>query len=98
MPVTNSLMSGAQNLFGLKTQLQFGKLFLTGVASRQQSTNKELVIPLCNDGFGDGGSGNNSFNAGDNNSQNSTQIFAPDYADNQHFFLGHFFRDKYERW
>lgn len=98
MPVSNSLMSGAQNLFGVKTQLQFGKVFLTGVASRQQSTNKELVIPLCNDGFGDGGSGGNSFNAGDNSSQNSTQIFAPDYADNQHFFLGHFFRDNYERW
>ncbi|MGB3467800.1 MAG: cell surface protein SprA, partial [Cyclobacteriaceae bacterium] len=103
MPVTNSLMSGAQNLFGIKTQLQFGKLFLTGVASRQQSTNKELIVPLCNDGFGSGTSNSNSFNAGDGSAaqgagQNSLQIYAPDYADNQHFFLGHFFRDNYERW
>jgi len=29
MPVQNSLIQGAQNLFGVKTQLQFGKLFMT---------------------------------------------------------------------
>ncbi len=99
LSVSNSLLTGAQNLFGVKTKLQFGKLFITGVASRQQSTNRELVVPLCNDGFGGGNPNSNSFNAGDNStSQNTRQIFAPDYADNQHFFLGHFFRDNYERW
>jgi cell surface protein SprA len=33
MPVNNSLISGSQNLFGIKTQLRFGRLYVTGVAS-----------------------------------------------------------------
>lgn len=44
MPVQNSLIQGAQNLFGVKTQLQFGKLFVTGVASTQRGRRDELVI------------------------------------------------------
>lgn len=36
MGVSNSLMSGGQSLFGIKTQLQFGKLYVTALASRQQ--------------------------------------------------------------
>jgi cell surface protein SprA len=44
MPVQNSLIQGAQNLFGVKTQLQFGKLFVTAVASTQRGRRDELVI------------------------------------------------------
>ncbi|XOV92005.1 MAG: cell surface protein SprA [Bacteroidota bacterium] len=44
MPVSNSLMTGAQSLFGVKTQLQFGKLFVTGVLSRQQGQTEVLTI------------------------------------------------------
>jgi len=44
MPVSNSLMTGAQNLFGLKTQLQFGKLFVTAVASTQRGKHDEVSI------------------------------------------------------
>ncbi len=44
MPVSNSLMTGAQSLFGIKTQLQFGKLFVTGVLSRQQGQSEVLTI------------------------------------------------------
>jgi len=33
MPVQNSLIQGAQNLFGVKTQMQFGNMFVTAVAS-----------------------------------------------------------------
>lgn len=44
MPVTNSLMTGAQSLFGVKTQLQFGKLYLTGVMSRQQGKSDVITI------------------------------------------------------
>lgn len=44
MPVQNSLIQGAQNLFGIKTQLQFGKLLVTGVASTQRGRRDELVI------------------------------------------------------
>ncbi|MEP2025071.1 MAG: cell surface protein SprA [Reichenbachiella sp.] len=40
MGVSNSLMSGGQSLFGIKTQLQFGKLFVTALASRQQGKSQ----------------------------------------------------------
>ncbi len=36
MPISNSLITGGQNLFGLKTQLQFGKLMITSVFSQQK--------------------------------------------------------------
>ncbi|SIS85637.1 cell surface protein SprA [Belliella pelovolcani] len=79
MPVQNSLIQGAQNLFGVKTQLQFGKLFVTGVASTQRGRRDELII--------EGGGQGRSF-----------EIQGSDYDENRHFFLGHFFRDNYERW
>ncbi|HEX9651670.1 MAG TPA: cell surface protein SprA [Cyclobacteriaceae bacterium] len=44
LPLNNSLISGAQNLFGLKTQLQFGKLFVTAVASTQRGKTDALEI------------------------------------------------------
>jgi len=44
MPVSNSLMTGAQSLFGVKTQLQFGKLFVTGVVSRQQGQSDVITV------------------------------------------------------
>nr|WP_228527553.1 cell surface protein SprA [Pararhodonellum marinum] len=79
MPVQNSLIQGAQNLFGVKTQLQFGKLFVTAVASTQRGRRDELVI--------EGGGQGRPF-----------EIQASEYDENRHFFLGHFFRDNYERW
>ncbi len=44
MPISNSLISGAQNLFGVKTQLQFGKLFITGVASTQRGKQDQITV------------------------------------------------------
>jgi cell surface protein SprA len=44
MPVSNSLIAGAQSLFGVKTQLQFGRLYVTGIASRQRGRNEVLNI------------------------------------------------------
>lgn len=44
MPIQNSLMTGAQNLFGVKAQLQFGKLFVTGIASTQRGKSDVLEI------------------------------------------------------
>lgn len=79
MPISNSLMTGGQSLFGLKTQLQFGKLFVTAVASRQQGRNEVLNIPSGFQG-------------------KEFEVRASDYDENKHFFLGHFFRDNYERW
>ncbi len=36
MPISNTLITGGQNLFGLKAQLQFGKLTVTSVFSQQK--------------------------------------------------------------
>ncbi|MFK7953847.1 MAG: cell surface protein SprA, partial [Ekhidna sp.] len=44
MPVSNSLMSGAQSLFGIKTELQFGKLYVTSVLSQQRGRSETLNI------------------------------------------------------
>ncbi|MEM9341147.1 MAG: cell surface protein SprA, partial [Bacteroidota bacterium] len=79
MPVTNSLISGAQSLFGVKTELQFGKLWVTAVASQQRGRNETLSIESGFQG-------------------REFDIQGSEYDENKHFFLGHFFRDNYERW
>ncbi|MBD0778295.1 cell surface protein SprA [Maribacter sp. ANRC-HE7] len=43
MPLNSSLITGAQSLFGVKTQLQFGKTKVTAVFSEQQSQNNTVV-------------------------------------------------------
>ncbi len=43
MPLNSSLIRGAQSLFGVKTQLQFGKTTITGVFSEQKSQTKSIV-------------------------------------------------------
>ncbi|MFN7045554.1 MAG: cell surface protein SprA [Flavobacterium sp.] len=42
-PLSNSLIRGAQNLFGVKAQLQFGKTTFTGVFSEQKSQTKSVT-------------------------------------------------------
>lgn len=42
-PLSNSLIRGAQSLFGVKTQLKFGKTTVTGVYSEQKSQTKSVV-------------------------------------------------------
>ncbi len=84
MPVSNSLMTGAQSLFGVKTELQFGKLFVTGVVSRQQGKNEVISVGGGTDGGGYLGK--------------EFEVRASEYDENRHFFLGHFFRDNYEKW
>ena len=79
LPVSNSLLSGSQSLFGLKTQLQFGKLMVTSVATIQRGQTDAVEI--------EGGTQSREFT-----------IKASDYDENRHFFLGHFFRDNYEKW
>ncbi|PRY10431.1 cell surface protein SprA [Pontibacter ummariensis] len=44
LPLNNSLITGAQNLFGVKTQLQFGRLAVTTIASSVRGTNDEVII------------------------------------------------------
>lgn len=44
MPLNNSLIQGAQSLFGFKTQLQFGKTRITGVFSEQKSERRTVNV------------------------------------------------------
>ena len=44
LPLNSSLISGSQALFGLKTQLQFGRVHLTSVFSQHKSQQKEITI------------------------------------------------------
>ena len=42
-PLSNSLVRGAQSLFGVKAELQFGKTTFTGVFSEQKSQTKSVT-------------------------------------------------------
>jgi cell surface protein SprA len=43
MPIKNSLINGAQSLFGVKTDLKFGNTNITAVFSQQNSESKTIV-------------------------------------------------------
>jgi cell surface protein SprA len=43
MPLNSTLIQGAQSLFGVKTQLQFGRTTITGVFSEQKSETRSVV-------------------------------------------------------
>ncbi len=43
MPIKNSLINGAQSLFGIKTKLQFGRTNVTAVFSQQNSESNTVV-------------------------------------------------------
>lgn len=78
MPLNSSLIQGAQSLFGVKTELQFGKTRVTGVFSEQKSETRSVVA--------EGGGTINEFD-----------IFALEYDEDRHFFLAHYFRDRYDK-
>lgn len=77
-PSNNSLVQGASSLFGIRTDLQFGKLNLQTIVSQKKSQSKSVSSQ--------GGSQLTPFD-----------IQAYDYDENRHFFLGHFFRDTYDK-
>ncbi|MDC3246347.1 cell surface protein SprA, partial [Flavobacteriaceae bacterium] len=78
MPLSGSLISGAQSLFGFKTELKFGNTNITAVLSEQRSQSQTVVSK---------GSG----------STEEFSILPLEYDENRHFFLGQYFRDKYEQ-
>jgi cell surface protein SprA len=43
-PLNSQLIQGSQQLFGVKTQLRFGRLMVTSVASNQRGKIEEIVI------------------------------------------------------
>ncbi|WP_372751656.1 cell surface protein SprA [Labilibaculum sp.] len=44
MPISNSLITGGQDLFGVKAQMQFGKLSLTTVLSQQEGETSVIEL------------------------------------------------------
>ncbi len=83
LPLNNSLITGAQNLFGVKGQFQFGKLTVTALAATQRGKQSTIVVAGSANGAAQG---------------RPFEIVASSYDENRHFFLGHFFRDNYEKW
>ncbi|MFZ9942418.1 MAG: cell surface protein SprA, partial [Bacteroidia bacterium] len=45
LPLSGSLIQGSQSLFGIKTQLQFGKLKVTSVISQQEGQSSTIDVP-----------------------------------------------------
>lgn len=43
-PLNSTLITGSQSLFGIKTQLQFGKTTVTGVYSEQKSQTQSITV------------------------------------------------------
>lgn len=82
LPLNNTLIQGAQNLFGIKAKMQFGKLDVTSIATTQRGKTASINL----------GGGNNSGQG------RPFEIIASNYDENRHFFLGQFFRDHYRQW
>lgn len=78
LPLNSRLITGSQSLFGIKTQLQFGRTMVTSVFSQQKSETKSISVQ--------GGAQTTEF-----------EIKAIDYEENRHFFLSHYFRERYEK-
>jgi cell surface protein SprA len=43
-PVSNTLITGSQNLFGVSTRMRFGKLWVNTVFSSQRGTTEQIII------------------------------------------------------
>ena len=77
-PSNNSLVKGASSLFGVRTDLQFGRLKLQTVISQKKSSTQSVTSK--------GGTQTTAF-----------EFDAADYEENRHFFLSHFFRQRYDQ-
>ena len=77
-PSNNSLVKGASSLFGVRTDMQFGRLKLQTVLSQKKSSTKSVSSK--------GGVQTTAF-----------ELDVADYEENRHFFLSHYFRDRYDQ-
>ncbi len=77
MPLSTTLIQGPQALFGAKTELQFGRTYITSVFSDQRSEARQIAVQ--------GGGLVSTF-----------KVSALDYEENQHYFLGQYFRNHYD--
>src|SRR5205085_6686877 len=73
LPLNNTLITGAQNLFGVKAQMQFGKLFVTTIATTQRGKQNSIQVSGSTNGTSQG---------------RPFEVVASNYDDNRHFFLG----------
>ena len=77
-PSNISLVPGVSSLFGLRTDVQFGKLKIQSVISQKKSASSSVNSK--------GGSQTTNF-----------EFSATNYEENRHFFLSHFFRERYDK-
>lgn len=77
LPLTGSLITGSASLFGVKTELQFGKLTATTIFSQQKGKKSEINVT--------GGAQVSNF-----------EVTGDNYEANRHFFLSHYFRDRFD--
>lgn len=77
MDLPSSLIRGSKALFGIKTNLKFGKFRIQALISQQNSEAQTVSSK--------GGAQMTRFD-----------ISGDSYDENRHFFLSHFFRDRYE--
>lgn len=76
LPLNSTLISGSQALFGVKTQLQFGKLNVTSIFSQQKSQQKEITIT--------NGSQQNEFRLSADNYEANKHFFLSQYFRNHY--------------
>lgn len=77
MTTSNSLINGGAALFGMKADLQFGKLRVNALFAQQESESKTVSSK--------GGVQTKPF-----------ELTVDQYDENRHFFLSHYFRDRYD--
>lgn len=71
LPLTGSLINGSQSLFGVKTQLQFGKLTATTILSQQRGRRSEVEVT--------GGAQTNRFEINGDNYEANRHYFLAQY-------------------
>lgn len=76
MPLSTSLITGTQALFGVKTQLQFGRLSVTSVFAQQKSQTREIQI--------NNGAQQNEFRIGGDNYEANKHYFLAAYFRNNY--------------
>lgn len=77
LPTNSSLIKGSSALFGIRADLQFGRLKLQTVVSQKKSASKTVSSK--------GGTQMHTY-----------EFAASEYEENRHFFLAHYFRDRYD--
>ena len=77
-PSNISLVPGVSSLFGLRTDVQFGKLKIQSVVSQKKSAST-------------------SVNSKGGDQTTNFEFSATNYEENRHFFLSHFFRERFDK-